>query len=121
LNLQIKQLFEDQDFSTKLNSTERRDWKAVESVYRNFLGNEEVKNYSGIVQELISPYSAMGCNLSLKLNFLHSQLEFFFFFFFFPENMGAVSDERGKGFHQDISQIENRYNVKRWLTAAGVL
>jgi len=37
LNSQIKQLFEDQDFSTKLNSTERRAWKAFESSYRNFI------------------------------------------------------------------------------------
>jgi hypothetical protein len=59
LNPQIKQLFEDQDFSAKLNSTERRAWKAFESIYRNFLGNEKVKNYSEIVQELISPYSAI--------------------------------------------------------------
>ena len=36
-----------------------------------------MKNYSEIVQELILPYSAVGCNLSLKLRFLHSQLEFF--------------------------------------------
>jgi hypothetical protein len=50
---------EDQDFSAKLNSTERRAWKAFESIYRNFLGNENVKNYSEIVQELISPYSAI--------------------------------------------------------------
>jgi len=35
--------------------------------------------------------------------------------------MGAISDEHGKRFHQDISQIERRYNVKYWLTAAGVL
>jgi len=116
LNPQTKQLFKDQDFSTKLNSTGRRAWEAFESIYRNFLGNEKVKNYSEIVQELISPYSDMGCNLSLKLNFLHSQLEFIF-----PENMGAVSDEHGKRFHQDISQIDKRYNVKCWVTAAGVL
>jgi hypothetical protein len=32
-------LFEDQDFSTKLNSTERRAWKAFENVCRNFPGN----------------------------------------------------------------------------------
>jgi hypothetical protein len=43
----------------KTNSTERRAWKAFESNYRNFLGNEKVKNWSEIVQELISPYSAI--------------------------------------------------------------
>jgi len=53
--LQITQLSKDQDFSTKLNSIERRAWRAFENVYRNFLGNEKVENSRQIVQELISP------------------------------------------------------------------
>jgi hypothetical protein len=31
---------------------------------------------------------------------------------FFPENMRAVSDKHGEGFHQKISQTENRYGGK---------
>jgi hypothetical protein len=73
--LQIKQLFEDQGFSTKLNSTERRTWKAFQNVYRNFLGKEKAENYSWIMKELISSYSAMGCNVSLKANFLYAHLD----------------------------------------------
>jgi hypothetical protein len=38
---QITQLFNDQDFSTKLTSTGRRAWKAIENVCRNFLVNEK--------------------------------------------------------------------------------
>jgi hypothetical protein len=57
---QIKQLFKDQDFSTKLNSTERISWNAFENICRNFLGSEKVENCSAIVQELISSYSALG-------------------------------------------------------------
>jgi len=34
---EIKQLFEDQDFSINLNSTDRRAWKAFEKVFRNHL------------------------------------------------------------------------------------
>jgi hypothetical protein len=48
--LQITQLTKDQDLNTKLNSTERRAWKALENVYRNFLGNEKAENYSETVQ-----------------------------------------------------------------------
>ena len=72
---QIKQLFEDDDFSTKLNATERRAWEAFENVWSTFLGNEKAENYSDIVHN--SSYSAMGCNMSLKLHFLHSHLNFF--------------------------------------------
>lgn len=37
----IKQLFEDHDFSTKFNATERRHWKTLETICRNSLGNEK--------------------------------------------------------------------------------
>jgi len=50
---QNTQLFEDQDFSTKLNYTERKALKASENVRRNFLRNDKAENYSEIVQELI--------------------------------------------------------------------
>ncbi|KAL4703573.1 hypothetical protein ACJJTC_001593 [Scirpophaga incertulas] len=32
---------------------------------------------------------------------------------FFPENLGAISDEQGERFHQDIATIETRYQG-RW-------
>ena len=41
--------------------------------------------------------------MSLKMHFLHSHLDFF------PENLGAVSDEQGERFHQDIQTMEVRY------------
>jgi hypothetical protein len=44
--------------------------------------------------------------MSLKVYFLDSHLDFF------PENLGAVSDEHGERFHQDISNMENRYQGK---------
>jgi hypothetical protein len=74
---QIKQIFEDQTFSTKLNFTERRAWKALENIRRNILGKERPENYSETLQELISSHSAVGCNVPLKLHFLHSLSEFF--------------------------------------------
>jgi hypothetical protein len=63
----------------------------LEKACRNFLGNEEAENYIEIIQELISLYSIMGCNMSLKLHLLHSHLDFFS-----PEHMGAVCDEHGE-------------------------
>ena len=32
---------------------------------------------------------------------------------FFPDNLGAVSDEHGECFHQDISALEKRYQGQR--------
>ena len=93
----ITQLFEDQDFIIKLNSRDRKGWKAFENVCRNFLGNTTAENCSETVQELISSHSAMGCNMLMKLHFLHSLLDFFL------ENMKTAFDEHGERFHQDIS------------------
>ena len=56
---QITQLFEDQDCSIKLNSTERRAWKVFENVCTNFIGHEKAENCSEIVQQLFSPNSAV--------------------------------------------------------------
>jgi hypothetical protein len=44
--------------------------------------------------------------MSLKVHFLGSHLDFF------PENLGAVSDERREIFHQDIYNMEKRYQGK---------
>jgi hypothetical protein len=73
----IKQLFEDHGITKKLNAIERRAWEAFENVCWTFLSNKKAENYSYIAQELISSYSAMGCNMSLKIHFLHSHLDFF--------------------------------------------
>ena len=45
--------------------------------------------------------------MKIKLNFLHRHLACF------PENLGDVNDEQGERFHQDISDIEVRYQ-SRW-------
>ena len=44
--------------------------------------------------------------MSLKIHFLHSYLNFF------PPNLGAVSDEHGKRFHQDITKMESTYQME---------
>ena len=45
--------------------------------------------------------------MSFKIHFLSSHLDRF------PENLGAVSDEQGERFQQDIKVIEQRYQG-RW-------
>jgi len=46
---QITQLFKDQDFNTKLNSTERRAWKEFENNCGNSTGIEKEENYNEIL------------------------------------------------------------------------
>lgn len=47
--------------------------------------------------------SWFGCNVSIKLHFLLSHLEHSF------ENLGYLSEEQGKCFHQGIRTMEERY------------
>ena len=101
---EIRKVMLDDNFDEKLNDIEKSAWIAFKNVCHNFLGNAKSENYKDIVENMIQAYKIMGCNMSLKIHFLSSHLDFF------PENLGAVSDEHGERFHQDISIIEKRYS-----------
>jgi hypothetical protein len=73
----------------------------------NFLGNVKAENYRPIVEDLLDTYQTVGCNMLLKTHFLQSHSDFC------TPNFGAVSDEHGEGFHQDISTMDKR-NAGKW-------
>ncbi|UYV64915.1 hypothetical protein LAZ67_3002413 [Cordylochernes scorpioides] len=100
---QIRELLQDGKFQNSLNEVEAAAWNYFRNVCNNFLGIVKVENYRDIVNDLLLSYKALGCNMSLKIHFLHSHPDFF------PDNLGAVSDEHGERFHQDISSMEKRY------------
>ncbi|UYV77381.1 hypothetical protein LAZ67_15000800 [Cordylochernes scorpioides] len=102
-DLKIRELQQDGNFQNSLNEVEAAAWNSFRNVCKNFLGSVKVENYRDIVNGLLLSYKARGCNMSLKIHFLHSHLDFF------PDNLGAVSDEHGERFHQDISSMEKRY------------
>ncbi|GBN08477.1 hypothetical protein AVEN_223985-1 [Araneus ventricosus] len=56
---------------------------------------------------MIKNFKILGCSMSLKVHFLDSHLDYF------PENLGAVSEEQGEVFHQDIKEMERRY-LRKW-------
>lgn len=103
---QIRDIFRDEQFDRLITGDEQCAWNAFRLVANNFLGNTKADNYKEIVEDLLVAYQKLGCNMSLKIHFLHSHLDFF------PENCGAVSDEHGERFHQTIAEIENRYQGK---------
>ena len=55
---------------------------------------------------MMKNYESLGCCMSLKLHFMDSHLNFF------PENKCDVSDEHGKRFYQEISEMECRFKGK---------
>ncbi|XP_066463509.1 uncharacterized protein [Eleutherodactylus coqui] len=100
---QIREVMKDDRFEQSLNPDEKDAWKAFVWVCENFLGNHKSPDYETGVQRLLESFQKMGCRMSLKMHFLHSHLTFF------PENLGAVSDEQGERFHQDIQVMETCY------------
>ena len=103
---QIHELFRDDTFDHLLSGNEKKAWKAFQLVATKFLGNYKADNYEQLVANLLKSYKAPGCNMSLKIHFLHSHLDFF------PLSCGEVSDEHGERFHQDIAAMEKRYQGK---------
>jgi len=71
-----------------------------------FLGYHKAENYPDLVADLVQSYKFVERNMSKKVHFLDSHLDFF------PEIFGAVSDEYGGRFRQDISTMEKRYQGK---------
>jgi hypothetical protein len=103
VSLQINLLMRDTEFDETLSDLERTAWNSFKTVTQNFLGNNKSEDYKDIVGELLKSYHASNCNMSLKIHFLDSHLDFF------PANLGDVSDEHGERFHQDITTFEKRY------------
>ncbi|GBM32553.1 hypothetical protein AVEN_187143-1 [Araneus ventricosus] len=102
----IRKMMKDENFDTKMETTERKTWESVKLVIISFLGNKKDPNYKSIVEEMIKKFKILVCSMSLKVHFLDSHLDYF------PENLGAVSEEQGEIFHQDIKEMERRYQEK---------
>ncbi|GBO37671.1 hypothetical protein AVEN_214237-1 [Araneus ventricosus] len=78
---QIRQLFIDSMFMKHRNRKEKRAWLAFKNVCMDFLGSKKSDNYVAHVEELLSAYKAMRCNMSLEVLYLHLYLDFS------PENL----------------------------------
>jgi len=93
---------QDKKFDEDLNETVRHAWLSFKRICKDFLGYRKAANYQDVVQDLLTSYKAMGCNMSLKMQFWSPT------WIFSPENLGEVSDERGERFHQVILAMEKR-------------
>jgi hypothetical protein len=80
---QIYQLFRD----PLVQNDENAAWNTFRHVATGFLGNVQTVTFRMLVEDLITSYKKLGCNMSLKMHFLLSHLDSF------PVNCGAVSDK----------------------------
>src|SRR5258705_1856737 len=105
---QIRLLMRDSVFDESLTEKEKCARQGFKNVVENFLGNRRSTDYKRVVDQMLHAYNALGCNMSLKVHFMHSHLDYF------PQNCGDLSDEHGERFHQDIAAIQSRYEGK-WM------
>jgi hypothetical protein len=100
---QIRTLLRDDEFERKMTKKEKAAWKSFREVISKFLGNNKDPDYKNIVQKMLNNFKNMGCLMNLKMHFLNSHIDYF------PENLGHFSEEQGERFHQDIKDMEKRY------------
>ena len=86
---QIRKLFRDDMFYNLLQGDEKKDWDAFRLVSTNFVGNIRAENYKDLIENTLSLYEKLVCNISLKIHMLHSHFDFF------PDICGMFSDEHG--------------------------
>jgi hypothetical protein len=107
---QVRELLKDEHFESVLNSLEMEAWKSFKNVCEHFLGNSRADNYKLFIENLLQAHQNLSCNMSLKMHFLHSRLDFS------PDNIGHVRYEHGERFHQDIATMEKRCQG-RWKSS----
>jgi hypothetical protein len=103
---QIRDLIKDEYFDKLIQGIKKVAWDSFKFVIKGFVGNRRAHNYEEAVNNILQSHQKLGCNMSLKIHFLHSHLDFS------PENCGAVRDEHGECFHQDGSSMQKRYQGK---------
>jgi len=77
IGTQIRELMQDKQFDEDPNETVRNAWLSLKRICKDFLRNHKAANYQDVVEDLLTSYKAMGCNMSLKIHFLVSHLDFF--------------------------------------------
>jgi hypothetical protein len=92
-----------EDFLVRMTEFKREACITFKSVVTKLLGNNKDPDYVTIVANMLEQFKVLGYLMSLKIHFLDSNLKFF------PEHLGAVSEEQRERFHQDIKQMERRY------------
>jgi len=81
-----------------MNEIESCAWSSFVLVVKNFLGNKKADNYTQLVEDMLFHFNRLGCNMSVKVHYLHSHL------YRFLDNFGDLSEEQGKRFHQGIKK-----------------
>ena len=104
---QIRVLIKDEYFDKLLQGDEKAAWDSLKFVAKGFFGNTMAQNYEELVNNLLQSYQKLGWNVT------KNTLPSLTFGVFPVEICGAVSDEHGERFRQDIFSMEKRY-LEKW-------
>jgi hypothetical protein len=99
--------------------TQKSAWLTFKAVCLHFLGNVKAEKYKELFEDFLNANQTTGCNMSLKIQFLHSHLDFF------PPNLGAASKEHRKGstraFSAQRKDMQGSCHRTCYLTIVGTL
>ena len=107
---QIRELMKTTQFEDVMTNVEKNAWISFKKVVKGFLGNQKSSYHDELVNNMLKTFQELGYNMSTKVHYLHSHFDCF------PENLGDASEEQGERFHQDIKEMERRYQGK-WSRA----
>ena len=71
----IRDLIKDEYSDKLLQGDKKAAWDSFKNVVKGFLGNRRAQNHD-LVNNLLHSYQKLGCNMSIKIHFLHSHLDF---------------------------------------------
>jgi len=74
---QVRDIIKDEYFAKLLQGDEMAGWDSFKFVVKVFLGNRRAQIYEELVNNFLQNYQKLGCNMSLKIHFLHLHLDFF--------------------------------------------
>jgi len=101
---QIRTMLKDEAFVVTMNN-EKAAWLSFKKVVENFLGNHKSDNYAELVADLLRNYQKLlSDKLQVTLSPFTSRL------FSKNLNFGDYSEEQGERFHQDIKEMEYKYD-----------
>ena len=103
---QLRQLLLHQHFDETLTPVQKVAWVSFRNFRNGSLGRHKTANFESLIKNMMKNYKSLRCYMSLLLHFMVSDLNFF------PENMCDVSDEHSEQFHQEISEVESRFEGK---------
>ena len=75
---QIRQLIKDSQFVRHMTEHESAAWTTFVLIIKNFLGNYNASNYVELVSNMLSSFKDLGCDMSIKVHYLHSMSIKFF-------------------------------------------